>query len=371
MFNCLQEAIETLLVSVAFPKLKITDLQILGLVQNNHYEHIALTLRIIDQCIANGWYQPKLLKTRSKFELESFISEVYLVNHLIKSSVSVRSTDNAKKNSRVPDLLITRGDQRMVIEITTPRDWRGLDLFQDELRTGIMNIDLPYDFKCYITNELLIEITEDIRLLNFNPWAFAKSHQNDTKRQNVINTIVVKLSEKLSTHPQSFEHEYIDVEHNIKLTFKIDSINTNKDLEPLRRCEFNQLPIIGYNPDGMFKNLVSRKLKNKLSQKQTSSFDGHNLKALFVNIDMLGYSNEFYDRNYQKDFAQSLSLLNRYNICEDIIVFYNTCKNESCCIQIPAFFLKPGTDINKMHTLINFTFQYRQLATNSFFCEIS
>jgi hypothetical protein len=166
--------------AVSFPQCRKTGREIYRILSNQHYPHLVEILRALEYCIANGWEQPTLLKTRGQKEFDSSVAELFVAKYFLKSGLKVRSFDQGKGTTSVPDMLVGSGALSMSVEVYYPRDWDGLEYFREELRLGILHLDVPWDFCFKIIMRLIGQFGPEDKPLWFDPWQFSEVNKNST-----------------------------------------------------------------------------------------------------------------------------------------------------------------------------------------------
>src|SRR5262249_21619336 len=113
--------------SSAFSRARLSPREIFRVLGNDHYEHLAQLLVALDRCIAAGLSYPNLLRTRSWKTFSEGLAEVHVASHLHRLSFALANLDADKANDRVPDIIATRGNTRVAIEVYSPQRWDGID----------------------------------------------------------------------------------------------------------------------------------------------------------------------------------------------------------------------------------------------------
>ena len=289
-------------------------------------QHLKTLLDKLEFCLANGFIQPTLLKTRSLIDFSSSISELDVANHFLKSDFSVQGYDAVKDEKSVPDLFINKNDIEVNCEIYSPRDWDGMDNYFDEIKLSILNLDIHFDFIFNISMRIRNHLDDKGNLLRFDPWAFSDHFNEKTERETEVQRISEIIKEQIIRNSNSrikeiFEYQELNVNLYIEIKRSQDST-----FELPARVGFCSPPTLsGYAPEGMFNNLVKRRLLKKLKKSQTANCNQKHKEIYFINTSRLGYSFEFDHQIYLTKFSKSLAgNLNINELNADIIVFYKT-----------------------------------------------
>ncbi len=120
------------LLSAAFklPQSERSKHEIVRLLSNTHYDHIQHLLEFIEKwLLPSGPIGNKIIKAKHPFSFAQSISELYLFAHLHERLGTIEATES-NGAPVCPDIKIEFEDFTVKIEIYTPVDLMGFQLFQ-------------------------------------------------------------------------------------------------------------------------------------------------------------------------------------------------------------------------------------------------
>jgi hypothetical protein len=127
-----------------------SEYEIVRLLSNTHYNATKQFLEFFDRWLDfSGTIGRKVLKALHPFELEQMEAELFLFVHLYsRLGDSVRAKES-KGDSVCQDIEVRTDDCLIKIEIYTPVDFMGFQLFKDYIRMVLRYLDVPigYHFK--------------------------------------------------------------------------------------------------------------------------------------------------------------------------------------------------------------------------------
>jgi hypothetical protein len=347
--------------SKSFSNLRKTQREIYRILTNLHYEHLKTFLSNLNFCISHGWENPRLLQTRLEFEFDSLASELFVATHFAKSGYNISCFDHSKGKNIVPDLLASTDSISLAIEVYSPRDWDGLEYYFEDLRLSVLHLDLPYNFNFKIKSELIRHFDNNGMLLFFDPWDFSEVYSHKTVRSQRINTIVSEIMYKFKSNRKKILYVVKELNHNILLKLSIDEIFPAKE-NPERHGVILQPTLTGYSPEGMFLNLVDKRINSKISRRQTHSINDCQYSVLFVDVSNLGYISAFKNSYYQKNFAKNLiENLDKNKDYIDAVIFFQPNLIKHSTIDILLVFKQESISFNKIKDIIGHGIKFHEL----------
>lgn len=330
--------------AVSFPQCRRTGREIYRILSNQHYPHLVELLSILDYCIANGWEQPTLIKTRGQKEFDSSVAELSVANFFLRLGLKVKGLDQGKGTNPVPDMLIESGGISVSAEVYCPRDWNGLDHFQEEIRLGILHLDVPWDFCFQISMRLINNFDPEGKPLWFDPWQFSEANEKSSDRWAKIGQIISELETNLAG---SKGPEIVaclrDEDLNVLTKVRLSQIKKSQSDTPSRFGTASGPTLSGYAPEGMFDRVVGTRILSKIQKGQAQSLPGEHLGALIVDISRLGYTSQFMHPYYLQQFGQSVEKhLSPRAIDVDMVVFCFPRSKAGGDMAIPIVFRKPS-----------------------------
>src|SRR5207245_362884 len=118
---------------------------------NTHYEHLTQLLETLETCLAHGFKQPRLLRTRARSSFGPDLAELRVAEHFALAGCAIIGFDDTKSDQPVPDLVASTADGfRVAVEVYTPMAFEHLERFTDDMRSGVKNLDRPFDFMFHL-----------------------------------------------------------------------------------------------------------------------------------------------------------------------------------------------------------------------------
>lgn len=320
-------------------KARKTARQIYRILSNQHYAHLQRLLETLEFCLTSGYEQPKLLKTRARQDCGSALAELFVAEFFIRHGFNVKGLEQEKGSTSVPEMVVELGALSLSVEVYSPRDWGGLDDFQDELRLGIRYLDIPWDFRFKIRTELLEKFDSDGKLLHFDPWQFSDAFENPRQRLAKIVPILSDIQTSLTGSRENRTIWRADENHNILTEIQIEKIRESQHHLPCREGFELSISQGGYAPEGMFDQVIERRVLKKIKKGQAQSLPGKHVRALFVDLSRLGYSSEFEHPWYLRRFQQSVEKhLDPAVVNIDWVVFFSPGRKVGLPIGFPLVF---------------------------------
>ena len=349
--------------SQSFPNCRKTRKEIYRILINQHYQHLEKLTKVLEICAANGWGNHKIFRTSSFSELNSAISEILLAAWFLRKKFQVEFLDLQKGQGPVADLEVKFENISAKVEVYSPIDWAGMDDFYNDLRLGILHIDLPFDFDFKIRGKLLKCLNNGC-LQYFDPWAFSAAFDEPAKRWSIIKPLLEKIELKLSK--KNCKKRFVITSQkkalNSSVSITIKNISKNISGIPERLGSILRPGLSGYRPEGMFDGLVSGKLQEKIKKGQLGA-NKSEIKILAVSISDLDYGNsEFKHEYYLPKFGESL--INHIKIPSvDIIIFFRIYqKSGKLHLEIPLFYKKVDIGIKTFKKIFETNQKYKSLS---------
>jgi hypothetical protein len=339
--------------SKAFKQARKSQLQIYRILANQHYPHLVELLQGLEYCLSQGYQNPSLIQTKNQSRFSSGISELFVSLFLLNNGFSVTGFDHVKAQEGTPDIIATKNDLSLLLEVYHPRDWEGLDLFLDDIDLYLKYLDRPLDFIFDINNKLISNFDDSGSLLYFDPWIFSEAMENKRYRLESIRKIISYIDSNLNEScPTELFSEFCFDSYNIKTVLKIKEIKLSHNIYPSRYGSFSPPILTGYAPEGMFDLLVKKRIKTKLRKEQLFKIAGNHIRILIVDITRLAYWNEFEHPVYLSKFKSSiLSHLNSNTIKADILVFITPRVESRGGLKINLLFKKDTIDNTVLQTI--------------------
>lgn len=285
--------------SRAFPLARRSARQIFRILGNDHYEHLAALLRTLDRCISAGFDQPQLTKSRSWKTFAEGLAEVHTAEHLLAKGFSVEGFDGRKGNEAVPDILASRQDMKLAIEVYTPRRWEGFENYQDSIRDELKSLDDPYDFRCTIEHDVIDQF-RDGRLCAFHPGILSRHLEaiaTDAHVAKAVDHLRATLNSGRATAVVRFDALNLLTRIHCEATPALGRL-------PNREITTGSA-LSGYAPERDFEDIADRSVR-KSAKGQAVRIPGA-VPCLLVDLSLSNLGSELSHPVYQQLFAQTLN----------------------------------------------------------------
>ncbi len=302
--------------SAAFPAARRSRREIYRVLGNLHYPHLDELVRSVEDCLAGGFEQPTILRTRARKPFAEALAELQTAVHLLLRGFQIEAPRPGK--GQVPDVLARGHGIELAVEVYCPRQWEGLAELFDDLMNAVKNLDSPVDYRFEVAAAQLERFDDEQRLLILHPAELARA-LDATTRDQLLEELVGELAAKLDGTRGDLRLERERPDLNIKLSIRLDEVRRSTGVFPARPgCIF--LPSIsGYRPEGMFEQVVER-VVDKAAKGQAV---GHaSLSLLVVELSRSELASELAHPSYRKTFEQTLQQrLGRHLCGYDMIAF--------------------------------------------------
>jgi hypothetical protein len=254
----------------------------------------------LDRCIEAGFLQPTLIRTRSAKNFFESLSELKIASHFLARGFQIQGFDSDEGNTSVPDLLATRGDLRLAIEVYTPRRWEGLNNYRDKLSDALKNLDAPFDYECSISHGPTDQF-RDGRLFQFHPGVLSQQLEQPDVDDHVSAAIGGIQSQLLDGGTASASVRIPAVNLVTRITCAASATLGDS---PSRVISTSGPPLSGFAPEHDFVDIARRSVR-KLERGQATTVPGA-IPCLVVDLSEAGFESELNNGSYQADFARTL-----------------------------------------------------------------
>lgn len=290
----------------AFPNARRTPLQIYRALSNNHYDHLQRLLESLDFCAGSGYLPPKLVKRPDRARFDSDLAEARLAEHLLRKGFTIQDLEGTKDSNPVPEFLAHGNELELAVEVYAPRTRLGIDLLMDELMDPLKNLDEPIDFNFDIAVDQLSRADAEQKPLWLHPTILGRGLEQDV-RADAVGRVMKGLTEQLDPNPESAGAEADIPDLNIGIRVALTDIRAPDGDLPNRGGRIHDPPLSGYAPEGIFANLVKRRVSAKLRKGQAPK-SGLAPSSL-LGIDMAhcrDLTTELSHEGYRSDFKTAL-----------------------------------------------------------------
>jgi hypothetical protein len=219
-----------------FERVRKSPRQIYRVLGNTHYKHLAKLLEALDACLAQGYEQPRLLRTRARSTLGPDLGELRVAEHFLLGGCTIEGFDDTKGNERVTDLRATAPSGfRVAVEVYTPMAFEHLERFKDDLVAGLKNIDRPYDFSFHLEFRKLVEFDPDTMQLTYLlPDVLDAKLGENGYGVALVSSILDELADQLNDPGSSVELVRDEPDLNLRIELQLDNIELTPDRLPDR-----------------------------------------------------------------------------------------------------------------------------------------
>jgi hypothetical protein len=270
---------------------------------NVHYPHLRQLLRTLEFCLERGVTQPNILRTRARKSFTESLSELHAAEHFLLRTFRVTALDATKGDASVPDLLVSGQAVEMAVEVYCPRQWEGLDDFVDDLKDGLKNLDIGFNYEFRADISQLEHFNGAGELVQLHPVDLAHG-LDTTTRAVLVSDLLGELSAKLDDAIPSVTAARDRPDLNLKVSVTLRAIQPSKDPIPLRRGVISPPSISGYAPEAMFDRLVGRRVRAKAAKGQAVGQAPCSL--LIVDLSHSQLTRELEHSVYRAQFEQTL-----------------------------------------------------------------
>lgn len=291
-----------------FPNAVYANQEIYRILSNQHYPHLVQLLNSIEFCLKNDYENRQVLTTTSLDEFESGLSEILFAEICLRENFHVHGLDANKRNRKTSDLRILTRQGSFIAEVYRPRTTLGLRQLEEELRLAILHLDLPYDFECEIRFDVEQGFSQVGRLEHFKPSLVSSVFSDKAQKRRILVDQV--LASMVNLLPQlkdaSFEISLGDRGVNAKIQVGLSKIQQSQDLLPHRLFVLSQ-PGSGIGPEFLFDDIVRRRIRSKIRDRQFSSYSEKEVRLLIVDIsDLSFFFTSWNDGYYRHKFISSI-----------------------------------------------------------------
>src|SRR5262245_58017821 len=92
--------------SASFAKARKSAREIFRVLGNVHYPNLGQLLKSLEFCLAHGFSQPTLMRTRSRKPFVEALAELHAAEHFLLRGFTVEGQDTTKGSDSVPDMVI-------------------------------------------------------------------------------------------------------------------------------------------------------------------------------------------------------------------------------------------------------------------------
>ena len=282
--------------SKAFPTARRSSREIYRVLGNLHYPQLRDLLKTLEYCLANGYSQPAVLRTRARKNFIEALSELHAAEHFLLREFSVTDHDPVRGQSKSHDLSIRGHGISAAVEVYCPRSWEELDYLRDDLLDVLKNIDLPYDYS------FMVEAGRPSGAGGLHPQVLA-----DSLTPEVRGRLIDQIGESvvlLLPQQRNIELAHEVAEASLRLRVEVREIRLSPSNMPARHGTLSGPSLTGYAPEAMFDRLVDRNVRAKARERQAIGRGASSV--LIVDLSQFEITSELEHPLYRKYFEETL-----------------------------------------------------------------
>jgi hypothetical protein len=296
--------------------------QIYRLLGNPHYEHLTQLLEALETCLAHGFRQPRLLKTRARSAFGPDLAELRVAEHFAVAGCTIAGFDDAKRDEPVPDLVATTADGfRVAVEVYTPMAFEHLERFTDDLRSGVKNLDRPFDFHFDLEFRKMVEFDPDtMKLAYLLPDVLDAKLGENGRGVAIVASILDELAERLDDRGDRLEIVREEADVNLRIELTLEHIEQTSDRLPARDGFIGGPNTEKPAPEWVFARIAD-KAEKKAAEGQALTVEA-DAAVLVVDLTYSDLMSELRHEGYQARFLDVLkSLGEQARRCHTAVVF--------------------------------------------------
>lgn len=289
--------------STAFPLARKSERQIYRILANDHYEHLAELLRSLDYCLAHGFTQPSLLRTRGRSNFDSGVSELGAAEHFLLRGFVVEGLDARRRSEPVPEFLASQAELEIAVEVYRPVEWGGLSALTDQLMELLKSLDVPLDYRFEVQVDQLARFNEQGEFLSVDPAELARQ-LTPSRLAAIVHPALERITQQLRADAPDFQVQNDERDFNIRVSVGFSGVTSSESILPVRWGAISPLGLTGYAPEAMFDRLVSERVRRKAARGQ-GRIAGR-LAILIVDLAASEITTQLSSPAYREDFVKSM-----------------------------------------------------------------
>ena len=164
--------------SFCLPNSGRSEFEIVRLLSNTHYDHIHRFLGFIDKWLdVSGPIGRKLLEAKHPFQLEQAAAELETFVHLYERFGTAVQAAESTGNSRVPDLEVRFDAWRVRVEVYTPVDFMGFQLFKRYVPMVLKYLDVSCGYCLKVTTQPLQQTPGYDQAMLYYPYSIPEEKE--------------------------------------------------------------------------------------------------------------------------------------------------------------------------------------------------
>lgn len=277
-------------ISKAFrlPKRDRSNFEIVRLLSNTHYEHIRRSLNFIDKWLTlSGPIGRKLIRTKHPFALQQIAAELEIFVHLYEHFDNAVQAVESGSNSASPDIEVLFESWKVRIEVYTPVDFIGFQLFNRYVPMILKYLNIPCGYHLVVKSQPLQHSSNYDQSSLFYPYNIP----GEEETRQWLSEFAKRILHWFSNEKPTKIFQMTGPGGKVEVVVEILIFEKNSEY---RQICFNESTKSTdtrlYFEEGDSQDTVRTpwglKLKNKLKNQQCGEFDEGVLRMLLVNFAM-------------------------------------------------------------------------------------
>lgn len=270
------------------PNSENSKFEIVRLLSNTHYEHIHRFLKFIDNSLdVSGAIGRKLIKATHPFEMDQAAAELETFVHLYEHfGTAVKATESGG-DPVASDIEVQFDSWRLKLEIYTPVDFMGFQLFERYVPMVLKYLDVFCGYHLKIKTQPLQQTCAYNPSMPYHPNTFPE--ENETHKW--LTEFAEQARHWLSNKSPTKELRMPAPGSNVDIVVKIVELYnepSNRQIDSIwaTRSTDTKLFFEVGTPQDTAKSSWGRKIKNKLKKKQCGESTELVVRMLLINFAM-------------------------------------------------------------------------------------
>jgi hypothetical protein len=312
-----------------------SEFEIVRLLSNTHYEHIHRFLKFIDNWLdVSGPIGRKLIKAKHPFELEQAAAELETFVHLYERFETAVQAVESAGNPVSADVEVQFDPWMLRIEVYTPVDFMGFQLFERYLPMVLKYLDVPRGYHLKIKTQPL----QQAPARPYHPYTFPEENKTHEWLSEFAERARQWLSNESPTKALRMPGPSSKVDIVVEIV-ELDSEPGNRQIVSTwaTRSTDTKLYFEVGTPQDTAKSPWGRKLKNKLKKKQCGELTERVQRMLLVNFAMAdtGWPHFISGEKFGERFREVIHILDDDKQLYDVVLPAQL--GYECCFGRPVW----------------------------------
>ena len=276
--------------------------QIYRVLGNTHYAHLVELLAALELCLARGFSQPSLLRTRGRDKFDSDVAELRVAEHFALLGVEIAGFDGDKDEEAVPDVGVTTASGLVVsVEVFRPVQWEHAERLLETLQDVAKNIDLPWDYRFCLALKQLRVVDEQGGLIVSHPGQL-ETQLAGGRGIELARSVGEAFGAMLDDPKEPFEVAHEDATSNLRISVALSDLAYTRDVLPARAGCISPPSQSGYVPQALFGRLLEKGAAKAARGQALKVAADH--AVLIVDVGGSDLGSELVEPVYRRAFAE-------------------------------------------------------------------